>query len=68
MKIGKIKIEIKKEEKKIDKLRIARAFSISFFRGEYTLKVNIFGLILVYQDKQIVKIGFLKRRKILEII
>lgn len=67
LKIEKIKIEVKKEKKKMDTQRVAKAFSLSFIRGKSILKVYIVGFILMYYNERIIKIGFLKRKKILEI-
>ena len=67
MKIGNIKIELKIQKKEIDKQRIAKARALSFIQGESILKINIVGFIIVYHNKRIAKIGFLKRKKVLEI-
>ena len=56
------------QEKEIGKQSTAKAFSLSFIQGESVLKINTVGFIIVYHNKQITKIGFLKRKKVLEII
>ncbi|GHS94637.1 hypothetical protein FACS1894207_3180 [Bacteroidia bacterium] len=68
MKIGNIKFEIKKEEKNIDKQTFAKVFSIFFTRGESILRINMLGFIIVYNNKRISKVGFIKRKKVLELI
>ena len=63
-----MRFEIKKEKRNIYEQTFVKAFSVSFIRGKTILRINILGFIIVYHNNQIDKVGFIKRKKVLELV
>jgi len=63
-----IKLKMQKEVKDMGEQTVAKAFSISSICGESTLRVIILGFIIITHKGRINKIGFIKRKKVLEIV